>query len=159
MSRADLASQTCSIARSIAQVGDEWSLMILRELFLGTRRFDDFLLYTGMSSHLLSKRLRKLETRGVIKREPYAYRPMRHEYRLTGMGRDLWPVIVALKQWGDRWLVDGATPVQIRHKGCGHVTIPEMTCSQCGEAMSATDARARLSEPFENERTSLVRST
>ena len=70
----------------------------------GTRRFDDFLRLTGMSSHLLSLRLKKLEAQGLIRREPYSERPLRHEYCLTEKGRDLWTIIIALKQWGDRWL-------------------------------------------------------
>ncbi len=126
--------------------------MILREMFLGTRRFDGFLRQTGMSSHLLSQRLKKLEGLGVIRREAYSDRPPRNEYRLTDMGRDLWPVIVALKQWGDHWLGDGDSPIKIVHKGCGHVTQPSMNCADCGQAMIAHDARAELSRRFERER-------
>ncbi|MEP5729373.1 MAG: helix-turn-helix domain-containing protein [Sulfitobacter sp.] len=152
MSRTDLPSQTCTIARAVAQVGDEWTLLILREMFLGTRRFDDFLRLTGMSSHLLAQRLKKLEAEGVIRREPYSERPPRYEYRLTEKGRDLWAVIIALKQWGDRWLSAEDTPVQIVHKTCGQVTKPQLTCSDCGEPIEAHDAEARLSQPFELER-------
>jgi len=158
MSRADLATQSCSIARAIAHIGDEWSLMILRELFLGSRRFDDFQRLTGMSSHLVSKRLRKLEEQNIIIRKPYSSHPRRYEYRLTKMGRELWPVIIALKQWGDRWLVEEPIPVQIQHKPCGHVTTAEMACSRCGEALHAVDAIAILSESFENERRSISKS-
>lgn len=152
MSRSDLPSQSCTIARAVAQVGDEWTLLIVREMFLGSRRFDDFLHLTGMSSHLLSQRLKKLEAQGVIRREPYSERPPRHEYRLTEKGRDLWAVIIALKQWGDRWLSAEDTPVQIVHKTCGRVTRPQMTCPDCGEPIDAHDAEARLSRPFELER-------
>ncbi len=158
MSRSNLSLQTCSIARAVSQMGDEWTFMILRELFLGTRRFDDFQRLTGMSSHLLSKRLRKLESHRVIRRNAYSDHPPRYEYRLTEKGRDLWPVIIALKQWGDKWLTEGAPPVQIRHKKCGHLTNPGMTCSECGEAMSALDASAQLSQPFIIERETLTRS-
>ena len=151
MSRTDLSSRSCSIARAVAQVGDEWTIMILREMFLGTRRFDDFLRQTGMSSHLLSQRLKKLEAQGVLRRERYSEHPPRHEYRLTVMGRDLWPVIIAFKQWGDRWL--GEEPsVQIVHKSCGHITQPQMTCPHCGDAMHAHDAEPHLSDNFEQER-------
>ncbi len=152
MSRADLSSKSCSIARAVAQVGDEWTIMILREMFLGSRRFDDFLRQTGMSSHLLSKRLRKLENQGVIRREPYSKTPPRDEYRLTAMGRELWPVIIALKQWGDRWLSNEEPAVKIVHKGCGHVTQPQMTCPKCETPMAAHDAEALLSTSFEQER-------
>lgn len=152
MSRSDLPSHTCTIARAAAQVGDEWTLLIAREMFLGTRRFDDFLRLTGISSHLLSQRLKKLESEGLIRRERYSERPPRHEYRLTEKGRDLWAVIIALKQWGDRWLSTQDTPVQIRHKTCGEVVEPHMTCPECGERMCAQDAKAQLSQPFELER-------
>jgi len=152
MSRSELSSSACTIARAVSAVGDEWTLMILREMFLGSRRFDDFLRQTGMSSHILSQRLKKLTAQGVVCRDAYSQRPLRHEYRLTEMGRDLWPVIVAMKQWGDRWLGDGVTPVQIVHKDCGHVTHPRMTCSECGEVMGAQDAEAHLSRSLDSAR-------
>lgn len=158
MSRSDLPSQTCTIARAVAQVGDEWTLLIVREMFLGTRRFDDFLRHTGMSSHILSQRLKKLEALGLIRRAPYSEHPPRHEYRLTEKGRDLWTVIIALKQWGDCWLNTEETPVQIVHKTCGQVTKPQMTCPDCGERIEARDAEARLSRPFELERQAATRA-
>ncbi|WP_406649243.1 helix-turn-helix domain-containing protein [Aliisedimentitalea scapharcae] len=133
-------------------MGDEWTLLIVREMFLGTRRFDDFLRLTGMSSHLLSQRLKKLEAQEIIQRAPYSVRPPRHEYRLTEKGRDLWTLIIALKQWGDRWLNAEVSPVLIVHKTCGQVVRPQMTCPDCGEPMDAHDAEARLSHPFEQER-------
>ena len=92
------------------------------------------------------------KVKGVIRREAYSKRPVRHEYRLTQMGRDLWPAVIALKQWGDRWLGEGPAPVEIVHRVCGHVTEPRMTCSACGEPMAAHDAEPRLSEPFQTER-------
>jgi DNA-binding HxlR family transcriptional regulator len=152
MSRSDLQSQTCTIARAVAQTGDEWTLLIVREMFLRTRRFDDFLRLTGMSSHLLSQRLKKLEAQGVIRRKAYSERPPRYEYHLTEKGRDLWAVIIALKQWGDRWLRTEDTPVEIMHKTCGQVVAPHMTCSDCGEPIGAHDAEAVLSQSFELER-------
>jgi len=155
MSRADLSSQTCSIARAVSHVGDPWTIMILREMFLATRRFDDFLRLTGISSHLLSQRLKKLETLRVVRREAYSKRPTRYEYRLTAMGRDLWPVVIAFKQWGDRWLVDGDPPVKVVHNGCGAAKGPQLTCSECGDPMEAHDAVAHLARAFERERSQL----
>ena len=105
MSRADLADQSCTIARAVETIGDPWTLMILREMFLGVRRFDDFQRHTGGAPHTLSTRLKRLEEIGAIRREPYQDRPLRHEYRLTEKGRDLWPVIIALKGWGDKCTV------------------------------------------------------
>jgi DNA-binding HxlR family transcriptional regulator/predicted RNA-binding Zn-ribbon protein involved in translation (DUF1610 family) len=160
MSRADLAAKTCSLARAVEIVGDGWTLMILREMFLGVRRFDEFQRQTGASPALVSGRLRKMEEAGLIRRIAYSEHPPRFEYRLTDMGKALWPAIIALKTWGDDWVegpVDGttdswATPVEIIHKSCGAVVAPQMTCPDCGEAMAAHDAHARLSAPFFSER-------
>ncbi len=159
MGRAALSSQTCTVARAVAVVGDQWTILILRELFLGTRRFDDFLRQTGMSPHLLSQRLKKLSAEGIVNRTAYSERPPRYEYRLTEMGRALWPVVIALKQWGDHWLGDGELPVALRHKGCGAVTEPRMTCPECGEPMDAHDSEARLSQRFSEERKSVGNQT
>lgn len=154
MGRAALSSQTCTIARATVLVGDEWTIMILREMFLGNRRFDEFLRQTGMSSHLLSQRLKKLEAEGIACRIAYSQHPPRYEYRLTEMGRELWPVVISLKQWGDRWLSDGRTPVKLVHSACGAVTEPIMTCSECGEPIDAHETKARLSKAFAAERQS-----
>ena len=105
-----------------------------------------------MSSHLLSKRLKKLEGAGIVRREQYSERPPRYEYRLTEMGRDLWPIVISFKQWGDRWLGDTETHVRIVHKACGHYTHPQMTCSVCGEPMVAYDAKPDLSPKYSQER-------
>lgn len=158
MSRADLTSQSCSVAQAVALVGDPWTLMIMREMFLGSRRFDDVLRLTGMSSHLLSQRLKKLVETGVLRREAYSQRPLRHEYRLTQMGLDLWPVIVAFKQWGDKWLVLGDPAVQITHKSCTSSAALQVSCPKCHSPMQAHDAEARLSPSFEQERQALRKS-
>ncbi|MFT6775793.1 MAG: DNA-binding HxlR family transcriptional regulator [Paracoccaceae bacterium] len=152
MKRADLSAQTCTIARAVALVGDEWSIMILREMFLGARRYDDILRQTGMSPHILATRLRKLVAMGVLRREAYCDHPPRHDYRLTAMGRDLWPAVVALKQWGDRWLGSGDAPVEIVHRACGHAVTPTLTCPDCGAPMTAHDAVPRLSPDYAIER-------
>ena len=140
MSRADLERDACTVARTVGLVGDPWTLMILRECFLGSRRFDDFQRNTGASPHLVSQRLKKLEAEGVMERRAYSERPLRHEYRLTEKGRDLWPVVMTLKNWGDKWLADGPPPLRVRHKGCGHVAAPRIVCGACGEPMEARDA-------------------
>ena len=158
MSRADLSLRACTIARAVALVGDQWTFMILREMFLGTRRFDDFMRLTGISPHLLSQRLKKLEANGLIRREAYLQQPLRHEYRLTPMGRDMWPAVIALKQWGDRWLGDGEVPVEVVHRSCGLTARPHLVCGQCGERMDARDAEPVLSEEFQSERNATRRS-
>lgn len=152
MSRADLSSKACPVARAAAVVGDTWTIMILREMFLGSRRFDTFLRQTGMSSHLLSQRLKQLEADGVVRREAYSQRPLRHEYRLTPSGHALWPVIIAMKQWSDEWLGDNATAVAVVHKDCGHVTRPRMTCSECDAPLRSVDVEAHVSGSARAER-------
>lgn len=159
MSRADLARKACTVARAIEIVGDEWTLMLLREMFLGGRRFDDLERQTGAAPHVLSRRLKRLETVGVLRRCMYSAHPPRYEYRLTAKGRGLWPVVIALKVWGDRWLDNDGTPVEIVHKDCGRTVIPHVTCPDCGKPMQAHDALTRLSPDFELERNAAGRQT
>ena len=93
----------CSIARALELIGDWWTMLVVREAFMGTRRFDAFQRNLGIAPNILSARLKTLVASGILARVP-AGGPRRREYRLTEMGRDLFPVLVALMQWGDRWL-------------------------------------------------------
>ena len=148
----DLNEESCPVARGLSVIGDRWTMLVLRDCFQGVRRFDAFQKRLGITRHVLADRLRKLESAGVLERKQYQERPPRYEYRLTEKGRDLWAVIIALKQWGDRWLGTDDTPVQITHKACGKVVRPHMTCPDCGERIEAHDAEAQLSHTFELER-------
>ncbi|MDT0619211.1 helix-turn-helix domain-containing protein [Salinisphaera sp. P385] len=146
MAITDICKQHCSVAQAVHAVGDTWSLMVLRELFLGSRRFDDLQRFTGASPHLLSKRLRALGAEGIVERRPYQQHPVRHEYRLTDKGLDLWPVIAALRSWGDRWAAQAAEPpVTVRHRGCGAQVEPVPVCPDCGEPIGARDLALELS--------------
>src|SRR3954465_1979218 len=111
----------CSVAGTLAVVGEKWSLLVLREAFLGVRRFADFQRILGAPKAVLSDRLATLVEQGVLTRVPYQAEGerQRHEYRLTAKGRDLYPTLVALMQWGDTYLADGAAPVELTHKDCG----------------------------------------
>src|SRR5213594_554597 len=109
----DIGDMTCSVARTLSVVGDRWTLLVLRDAFLGVRRFDDFHADLGTTRHRLAARLRKLVEHGVLERVPYAERPPRFEYRLTEKGRDLYPVVVSLTRWGDRGMA-GGEPVGAR---------------------------------------------
>lgn len=134
----------CSIARSLSVIGDRWTLLVLRDCFLGARRFEQFEQSLGLSPHLLSRRLSKLHREGILERRPYQRRPVRHEYRLTEKGLDLYPVIVSLLGWGDRWMAGKAgSPMSLVHRRCGHPTRPAMTCSECGEVLRAREMTAR----------------
>ncbi len=135
----------CSIAQTLSVIGDRWTLLVLRDCFLGARRFDEFEASLGLSPHLLSTRLAKLVEHGILARRPYQDRPARHEYRLSEKGRDLYPVIVSLLRWGDRWMgLEGGPPVELVHRGCGQRTTPTFTCSECGEPIEARQMTAEV---------------
>ncbi len=141
----EIGELDCSIARSLSVVGDRWTLLVLRDCFLGARRFDQFQASLGCSPHLLSVRLAKLVDAGVLEKREYRDHPPRHEYRLTEKGRDLYPVILSLLRWGDRWMPgDAGPPVELAHRECGRVTRPTLACSECGEPLHARAVEARL---------------
>lgn len=150
MGRSDLANSSCPVSRAIERVGDPWVLMILREAFLGVRRFDDFQIQTGASPHLLSQRLKQLCTDGILHRRAYSEHPPRYEYLLTDKGRDLWPLIMVLRNWGETWL--GGSSVTLTHKGCGARIAPVLTCPDCGQPLTARDVTAQISDDFRQER-------
>jgi DNA-binding HxlR family transcriptional regulator len=129
-----------SVERALEQIGDRWTFLLLREAYFGVRRFDQFQTATGASPNILNDRLRKLVANGVFERKRYCDRPPRDEYRLTDKGRDLYPVIVALMTWGDRWLNEEKNPpLQLIHVRCGNESQPRMVCDCCGEAITARD--------------------
>ena len=133
----------CSIARALSVVGDRWTLLILREAFAGAHRFDDFRQRLGIARNVLSLRLRGLVRDGVLERIPSAGRGRRVEYRLTEKGRDLFPVLLALQQWGDRWFGAGDEPTRrIIHRACGNETEAVFTCNHCGGEIGARTVRA-----------------
>jgi len=142
--RTSFEDMNCSVAQCLEVVGEWWSLLIVRDAFLGIRRFDDFQARLGISRNILQQRLTHLVDNDVLERVPYQDKPPRSEYRLTEKGRDLWPVVTAMRQWGDRWAAPDGPPLQMRHKGCGQVVDAVEVCSACGEPL---DARAVTAEP------------
>jgi DNA-binding HxlR family transcriptional regulator len=104
MTRTSLDHHNCSFARTVDLIGDRWSLMILRDAFYGVRRFSQFKRDLGVTQAVLSARLAQMVDHGLLAREPVGAEKAREEYRLTSKGRDLFPVIVSLMQWGDRWI-------------------------------------------------------
>jgi DNA-binding HxlR family transcriptional regulator len=138
----EIGEVRCSVARALGVVGDRWTLLVIRDLFLGLRRFDRLQQSLGVTRHLLVERLEKLVEEGVVERVRYQEKPTRHEYRLTEKGIELYPVLLALVQWGDRWEADAAgPPVLYRHKSCGAVAMPTLHCPECGESVTARDIR------------------
>jgi DNA-binding HxlR family transcriptional regulator len=135
--------QHCSIARSLEVVGERWTLLILRDVLRGTRRFDDLQQSLGITRSVLSTRLSRLVDEGVLERRRYQDRPERFDYIPTKKGLDLWPVIVALLQWGDRYYAaPGGPPVVLEHKGCGGSIDERRVCTRCGQALDVRDAVA-----------------
>jgi DNA-binding HxlR family transcriptional regulator len=132
----------CSIAQCLEVVGEWWSLLILRDVFLGIRRFDDIQARLGISRNVLNQRLSRLVDLGVLERVPYQDHPPRYEYRLTDKGRDLRLVITAMRQWGDKWAAPDGPPVEIVHTACDHVSQAVPTCSHCGDPLDARAVRA-----------------
>jgi len=136
----DLDQQPCSMSRALSVVGDRWTLLILRDCFLGIRRFDVFEKRLGITRHLLADRLKKLVEADVLVRVAYQQKPLREEYRLTERGRDLHPVMLALVHWGDKHMLGGrSAPVLHRHIGCGQLMRPVVVCSECGHQVHARD--------------------
>jgi DNA-binding HxlR family transcriptional regulator len=143
MLRSDYSSQTCSIAGALEVVGERWSLLIVRDVLLGLRRFDELQAHLGIARNVLQTRLARLVEQGVLERVRYQQRPERFEYLLTDKGLDLWPTIVALMQWGDEHArPDAGIPVLLEHRGCGGVVDGHRICSACGQRLQVRDVRA-----------------
>ena len=144
-----LAEMPCAIARSMAVLGERWTLVILREAFMRARRFEDFQSRTGIARNILTDRLKTLVDHEILERRPYAEHPGRtlYEYRLTDKGLDLYPVLLSLMHWGNRYGGFDAPPLVLEHRGCGHQTTPSLVCSECGEPLRAREVLAREAEP------------
>jgi DNA-binding HxlR family transcriptional regulator len=136
-------SQICSVAGSLELVGERWTLLIVRDAFMGARRFEDFQRRTGMARNVLTARLGRLVDEAIFERVQYQEHPARYEYRLTEKGIDLWPVIVSLLQWGDRHIYPGRAPVLLVHKHCGGAVDDHRICETCGAKLGPRDVRAR----------------
>ena len=142
MSRSSFAHMRCSIARSLDVIGEWWTLLIVREAFFGSRRFGEFEKRLGITRHVLAERLKKLVEAGVLDKVAYQQRPVREEYRLTTKGRDLYPAIMALVNWGDRHMSgpEGA-PIRHIHRTCGQPMHGVLVCSDCGEPLQPRDVQ------------------
>jgi DNA-binding HxlR family transcriptional regulator len=136
----DYAGQTCSIARTLEVIGERWTMLIVRDVFLGLRRFDDLQADLGIARNVLASRLERLVDSGVLMKAAYQERPTRYEYRLTEKGLDLWPLMTELVLWGDRHApgTDGP-PVIYRHRGCGGALGSGRRCGRCGDLVERSD--------------------
>ena len=132
----------CPIARTGAMLGERWVFAILRAAYYRARTFEDYLTTTGIARNVLADRLRNLVDYGILEKRPYeqAGSRTRSEYRLTEAGLDLYPVIVAMLQWGNRHAgFDAGPPVVLRHRSCGAISEPRMVCNECGEEIDARE--------------------
>jgi len=142
MRRKSFEDVRCSVAQTLEVVGEWWTLLIVRDLFLGVRRFDAIQERLGIARNVLTDRLDHLVARGIVERRPYQEHPVRSDYVLTDKGRALWPVIEAMRTWGDEWEAPYGPPLELVHRGCGHTTHAVQTCAHCGEPLSVRDVRA-----------------
>lgn len=154
MYRYSFSEMECSIARSLELVGEWWTLLILRESFNGVRRFDDLQKHLGIARNVLTNRLNSLVEDGILRKVRYQEKPERYEYRLTDKGRDLYPVLLALKQWGDKWLGYPQT-LTFTHKACGKQTTPQYTCDQCGKPIHVREMMPEYSQSDKDNATAI----
>jgi len=144
----------CPVARSQAVIGDRWAILLVRELFMGNRRFDSLLTQSQATPQMLSTRLKQLEADGIVQRNRYMDKPPRYEYELTEMGRAFYPVILALREWGETWCKSPGEDVAVRytHLTCGHGAGIGTVCEACGEPLRREDLKAELSPSYAQER-------
>jgi DNA-binding HxlR family transcriptional regulator len=129
-------NQICSIARALEVVGERWSLLIIRDAFLGLKRFEEFQASLGVARNVLTQRLSRLVDEGILERVRYQERPTRYEYRLTSKGGELGTAVIALLQWGDRHLAGEAGPPRlVEHAVCSGNAVAQLVCDKCGNAI------------------------
>ena len=139
MQRTNFGKLACSIARTLDVIGEPWSPLILRDVFVGFTRFEQLQADLGISRKVLTERLYHLVECGVLERRPYDRRP-RFEYVLTEKGTELFDALMVMVAWGDKWLAgEAGPPVLYRHHACGEISHVEPTCSHCGAPMHAGD--------------------
>ncbi len=137
MQRTSFSDFACSVARTLDVVGEWWSPLILRDAFLGVTRFDNIQKDLGIPRKVLAERLATLVEHGVLERTPYRDGRVRYEYHLTEKGRDFLTALIALMNWGDRWLTGPkGVPLNVTHSGCGGNVEAHMICKCCGEAVA-----------------------
>jgi DNA-binding HxlR family transcriptional regulator len=139
MRRKSFEDMHCSVAQFLETAGEWWTMLIVRDAVLGVTRFDDFHERLGISRNVLTQRLEHLVAHGVLARKAYQDNPVRYDYRLTEKGRALWPVLTAMRQWGDDWAAPDGPPLILRHDACGHPTKLVMACSECGERVASSN--------------------
>jgi DNA-binding HxlR family transcriptional regulator len=139
MQRTNFGELVCSIARTLDVIGEPWSPLILRDVWVGMRRFDELQADLKISRKVLTERLHHLVDHGVLERRPYDNRP-RYEYHLTEKGAELVDLLMVMKGWGDKWMAgEAGPPVLYRHHACGEISDVDLRCSHCEKPMHAYD--------------------
>jgi DNA-binding HxlR family transcriptional regulator len=142
----DWSVENCTIARTLGILGEKWTFIVLRDVFLGIRRFDDFIAHTGIPRQVLTNRLASLVEQGLLRRDEYREpgSRTRYEYRLTDKGIDAYPILVALREWGDRWAADPAGPPLLTvHRDCGASVSVRLACAEGHELASPREVVPR----------------
>ncbi|MGA2124061.1 MAG: helix-turn-helix domain-containing protein [Acidimicrobiales bacterium] len=142
MERKSFAKMDCSVAQCLEVIGEWWSMLIVRDAFLGVTRFEDFQRRLSISRNILRDRLNTLVDNGVFRRVPYSQHPPRDEYKLTQKGRDLWPVLSAMRQWGDQYAAPNGPPIEVVHESCGHSGRAVWSCSWCAAPLGPHNVHA-----------------
>jgi DNA-binding HxlR family transcriptional regulator len=142
MQRTSFSDMACSIARSLDVIGEPWTPLIIRDLWLGRNKFDEIQRNLGISRKVLTQRLQTLVEQDVVERQRYQREPERYAYLLTEKGRELMAVLLALMAWGDSWMSgDDGSPMLLRHTACGKSARAVVTCSCCGEPLTVDELR------------------
>lgn len=149
-----MASTVCPVGRSVEVAGDKWTILTLRELHMGASRFEEIQIQTEATPQMVASRLKALEEDGLVERHPYNQKPLRYEYRLTEKGRAFYPVLHALRAWGETWTKARGEDIAVRltHRECGHDVGLGMVCPGCGKAVQRSDLDSQLSPAFQRER-------
>ncbi|MFF4054240.1 winged helix-turn-helix transcriptional regulator [Streptomyces sp. NPDC001668] len=141
------APRPCSIADALTLVGEKYSLLVLREVCLGNRRFDQLVRNIGAPRDILATRLRRLVDAGILTKRAYSERPQRFEYRPTQAGLELEPVLLTLMAWGDRHLRENEDRPMVVEHSCGNELLPVVTCSACGGTVAHEDLTSHSQTP------------
>ncbi len=145
----EIGQQPCSIARALSVLGDRWTMLIIRNAFMGIRRFDDFQQNLGVTRHVLSDRLKRLVEEGILTKVAYVERQERFEYRLTQKGLDLYPILLAMTHWADQYMDQGlGSPVEYVHQACGQKFKPVLVCSCCAEPIQAKQVKPIFTQAY-----------
>lgn len=144
----------CPVARAETIVGDRWTVLVLRELFSRSHRFEEIQAQTGATPQMITARLKKLEADGLVTRRVYSRHPLRHEYHLTDKGEAFFPVLLALRAWGETWCKSPkeGRAVNYMHLTCGKPAGLGPVCESCGEPLRREDTVAERTPKYQRER-------